>query len=60
MKNNIDLSKLTDEERKELIKNYEMILKKIEFIKEFNKYAPENEKKRMYYFDGVHFGKSKF
>ena len=47
MKKNIDLSKLTDEERKEL-------------IKEFNKNAPENKKKRMYYFDGVHFCKSKF
>ena len=44
---------------KSLLKNYEVILKKIEFIKEFNKNAPEN-KKRMYYFDGVHFGKSKF
>lgn len=36
-----------------------MILKKIEFIKEFNKHALKNEKKRMYYFDSVHFGKSK-
>ena len=47
MKKNIDLSKLTDEERKEL-------------IKKFNMHAHENKKKRMYYFDGVHFCKSKF
>lgn len=35
-------------------------MKNKKLIKEFNKYAPENKKKRMYYFDGVHFCKSKF